>query len=242
MKLTKIGAWTEEQGEIAYRVWAPLCDEVDVVFFANDGQELASLPMAQDRRGYFYVKSKKPVSDLYKFRLNKNLLLPDPASRYQPQGPHGPSQLISTDYPWSDQRWKGLPLQELIIYELHVGTMTEQGTFAALQPHVDRLLDLGINTIEIMPIAQFAGKRNWGYDGVGLFAAQNSYGHEQTSPVELKSFIDYCHSRGMAVILDVVYNHLGPEGNYLPQLGPYFHDKYKKPLGRRAEFRWIKQR
>ncbi|UYL09623.1 malto-oligosyltrehalose trehalohydrolase [Bdellovibrio sp. SKB1291214] len=236
MNLIKIGAWKEEQGECGYRVWAPLCESVDLVFLDQDEQELGSLPMAQDRRGYFFVKSKKPLSDLYKFRLNKNQLLPDPASRYQPQGPHGASQLIGSEFPWSDQQWKGLPLHDLVIYELHVGTFTESGTFAAVQSHVDRLLDLGVNALEIMPIAQFAGKRNWGYDGVGLFAAQNSYGKQQISPLELKGLIDYCHSRGMAVILDVVYNHMGPEGNYLSHFGPYFHDKYKNPWGDALNF------
>jgi maltooligosyltrehalose trehalohydrolase len=157
---------------------------------------------------------------------------PDPASRYQPRGVHGPSQVVSSIFSWEDADWPGLPLSQYIIYELHVGTFTSEGTFEAIIPHLDRLIDIGITAVELMPVAQFPGSRNWGYDGTYPFAAQNSYG----GPAGLKQLVNACHRRGLAVVLDVVYNHLGPEGNYFRDFGPYFTDFYKTPWGEAINF------
>ena len=158
---------------------------------------------------------------------------PDPTSLSQPEGVHGPSQAIDLrEFEWSDDNWKNIPLEEYILYELHTGTFTPEGTFAALEEKLDYLKDLGINAIEIMPVAQFPGGRNWGYDGVFPFAVQNSYG----GPKGLKHLVNACHEKGLAVVLDVVYNHMGPEGNYLGAFGPYFTDKYNTPWGNAINF------
>jgi maltooligosyltrehalose trehalohydrolase len=168
----------------------------------------------------------------YKYRLAGGRELPDPVSRYQPEGVHGPSQVIDPRFDWQDKHWFGLPIEDYIIYELHVGTLTPEGTFDAVIPRLDELVDVGITAIEIMPVAQFPGSRNWGYDGVFPFAVQNSYG----GSAGLKKLVNACHQRGLAAILDVVYNHVGPEGNYLAQFGPYFTDRYKTPWGPALNF------
>ena len=153
---------------------------------------------------------------------------PDPVSRSQPLGVHGPSEIVDPNaFQWTDQNWTGLPLSQLIIYELHTGTFTPEGTFEAIVAKLPYLKDLGITAIEVMPIAEFPGSRNWGYDGVDFYAPQSSYG----GPAGLKKLVDECHRAGLAVILDVVYNHAGPEGNYLAEFGPYFTDHYRTPWG-----------
>jgi maltooligosyltrehalose trehalohydrolase len=154
---------------------------------------------------------------------------PDPRSRYQPDGVHGPSEVVDPDaFRWTDQRWKGVAQDDLVIYEMHTGTYTPEGTFESILPRLDYLRnELGITAIELMPVAQFPGTRNWGYDGVYAYAPQNSYG----GPAGLKSLVDRCHDMGLAVLLDVVYNHFGPEGNYLADFGPYFSSRYKTPWG-----------
>ncbi len=165
---------------------------------------------------------------LYSYDLNGKKNRPDPASYFQPNGVHEASQVIDhRSFQWEDSGWKGVPLPEMIMYELHAGTFTHDGTFDGVISRIDDLKDIGINTIEIMPVAQFPGDRNWGYDGVYPFAVQNSYG----GPEGLKRLVNECHKKGVAVILDVVYNHLGPEGNYLWDFGPYFTDMYKTPWG-----------
>jgi maltooligosyltrehalose trehalohydrolase len=185
-------------------------------------------------RGYH----RAVVADLnpnrkYLFRLDDGRELPDPASHFQPDGVHKPSQLVDLkSFRWTDQNWKGPPLEESIFYELHVGTYTPEGTFDALIPHLENLSALGITTIELMPIAQFPGSRNWGYDGVYEFAPQNSYG----GPESLQRFVNAAHEHGLAVALDAVYNHLGPEGNYLSAYGPYFTDRYRTPWGQALNF------
>ncbi len=154
--------------------------------------------------------------------------LPDPASRWQPDGVHQPSGIyLPEEFEWSDQVWQGISLRELVIYELHVGTFTPQGTFSAIIPRLSELRELGVTAIELMPVAQFPGSRNWGYDGVHPYAVQNTYG----GPQEMQKLVDACHREGLAVLLDVVYNHLGPEGNYLGLFGPYFTDRYHTPWG-----------
>ncbi len=169
---------------------------------------------------------------LYFYRLNHSVDRPDPASCFQPNGIHGPSQVTSNDFPWTDTLWKGLDWDDYVIYEAHVGTFSTDGTFVAMIDELDELVRLGVTALELMPIAQFPGDRNWGYDGVHPFAPQNSYG----GPTGLKSLVDACHYRGLAVVLDVVYNHLGPEGNYLHEFGPYFTDRYRTPWGSAINF------
>ncbi len=164
----------------------------------------------------------------YAYLLNGGRELPDPASRWQPDGVHAPSAVWNpAGFAWSDGEWRGAAREDLVIYELHVGTFTPQGTFAAILPRLEALRDLGITAIELLPVAQFPGRRNWGYDGTYWFAVQNSYG----GPHELQKLVDACHAAGIAVILDVVYNHLGPEGNYLGEFGHYFTNHYHTPWG-----------
>jgi maltooligosyltrehalose trehalohydrolase len=213
-----------------FLVWAPLISRVGVHILSPE--ELI-VPLEKVSRGYHYgvVPGVKPGTR-YFYRLDGNTERPDPASKFQPEGVHGPSQVIDPDFAWEELHWSGIPLSHYVLYELHVGTFTAQGTFDAIVPHLDELKDLGITAIELMPVAQFPGERNWGYDGVYPFAVQNSYG----GPEGLKRLIDACHQRGLAVILDVVYNHLGPEGNYLTGFGPYFTDRYHTPWGAAINF------
>jgi maltooligosyltrehalose trehalohydrolase len=165
----------------------------------------------------------------YGFRLDDDArLLPDPRSPWQPQGVHGPSRLVDhSDFEWRDRGWQPPPLASALVYELHVGTFTPLGTFEAAIERLDHLRDLGVTHVELMPVGQFPGARGWGYDGVALFAPQNTYG----GPQGLRRLVDACHARGLAVLLDVVYNHLGPSGNYLGRFGPYFSDRHRTPWG-----------
>lgn len=192
--------------------------------------------MEQSTKGY-WNKSLKNLSEgtLYKYIINDSNEepFPDPASFFQPEGVHGPSAIVNhLNYNWTDQSYQSVPLKDMIIYELHVGTFTEDGTFEGIINKLDYLKEIGINTIELMPVNQFPGERNWGYDGVFNYAVQNSYG----GPDKLKKLVDQVHKRGMAILLDVVYNHLGPEGNYLGKFGPYFNDKYKTIWGPALNF------
>jgi len=221
----KIGSNPLGNGQCSFRVWAPFNDSVEARVFAPRER---IIPLRKNGKGYHEgVEDNLPPGTLYKYRLDNEKELPDPASRFQPEGVHGPSQVVDDRFLWSDEQWEGLPLEEYLIYELHVGTFTPQGTFAAVAERLDELKDLGVTAIELMPVAQFPGDRNWGYDGVYPFACQNSYG----GPAGLKKLVDACHRRRMAVVLDVVYNHLGPEGAYLDQFGPYFTDRYQTPWG-----------
>jgi maltooligosyltrehalose trehalohydrolase len=191
------------------------------------------VPLARGKKGYHSgtVDTAGPGSR-YLYRLDGVLERPDPASRFQPLGVHGPSQVVDTAFAWTDERWRGLPLKRCLFYELHTGTFTGQGTFDAIAARLDDLVELGVNAVELMPVAQFPGERNWGYDGVYPFAVQSSYG----GPDGLMRLVDACHGRGLAVVLDVVYNHLGPEGNYLRDFGPYFSDLYRTPWGAPLNF------
>jgi maltooligosyltrehalose trehalohydrolase len=190
-----------------------------------------NIPLQQDGE-YFLGLVPAAPGDRYWYWLDGALRQPDPASRSQPDGVHGPSQVIDPAFAWGDSKWRGIALEEYLIYELHVGTFTPIGTFDGVISRLDYLCELGITAVELMPVAQFPGDRNWGYDGTYLFAPQNSYG----GPDGLKRLVDACHSRGLAVILDVVYNHLGPEGNYLHAFGPYFTDRYRTPWGDAVNF------
>ena len=190
--------------------------------------------MTKDRWGYHRVL----VGDIdpqsrYLYQLDDSQEFPDPASRFQPDGVHGASQTVDlAAFHWTDGDWRAPSLEESIFYEVHVGTYSPEGSLDSLCAHLPELADLGVTTIELMPIAQFPGSRNWGYDGVYPFAVQNSYG----GPLALQRFVNTAHTHGLAVALDVVYNHIGPEGNYLGQFGPYFTDRYKTPWGQAINF------
>ena len=169
----------------------------------------------------------------YAFLLDGEGPFPDPRSAWQPRGVHGPSRVVDHGaFPWTDHGFRAPPLASGLVYELHVGTFTPDGTFASAMERLDYLAELGVTHVELMPVAAFPGTRGWGYDGVGLYAVHAPYG----GPDGLKAFVDACHARGMAVILDVVYNHLGPEGNYLHRFGPYFTDRYATPWGEAVNF------
>jgi maltooligosyltrehalose trehalohydrolase len=220
-----------KDNQCTFCVWAPRAEEVAVKLITEIERYL---PMQKDEKGYWHA-SMKDVSPgtLYCYALNGERERPDPSSFFQPEGVHKPSQIFDhSAFQWQDGIWQGIPLSKMIIYEIHIGTFSENGTFHDAVSRLDDLSGLGINTIEIMPVAQFPGERNWGYDGVYPFAVQNSYG----GPEGLKMFVNECHRKGIAVILDVVYNHLGPEGNYLWDYGPYFTDHYKTPWGQAINF------
>ncbi|UII34110.1 malto-oligosyltrehalose trehalohydrolase [Fulvivirga ulvae] len=214
-----------------FTVWAPFRKSVDVEFEAAD---LVTTRLEKDEFGYW----SKEIANIkagvrYRFILDGQQAYPDPASKAQPDGVHSWSAVVDEhDYVWGDSRWEGIALSDLIIYELHIGTFTPSGTFESAISGLDHLVELGVNAIEIMPIAQFPGNRNWGYDGVYPYAAQDSYGGH----TGLKKLVDACHQKNIAVILDVVYNHLGPEGNYLAEYGPYFTGKHSTPWGKALNF------
>ena len=219
-----------DSGRCLFRVWAPAVSTVELILA---GPTERVVPLVRSADGYFSRELENiPSGTLYRYRLDGEEDRPDPASRFQPQGVHGPSQVIEPSFPWADQNALDLPLKDYVIYELHVGAFTADGTFDAIMPHLPELKDLGITAIELMPVTQFPGSRNWGYDSVQPFAVQDSYG----GPQGLKRLVNACHQIGLAVILDVVYNHLGPEGNYLADFGPYFTDRYKTPWGLALNF------
>jgi maltooligosyltrehalose trehalohydrolase len=214
---------------VSFSAWAPRCRSLDLVI---DGRP--ALTMRQEGDGLFTAAvGHLAPGTRYQYRLDGARYRPDPASRWQPDGVHGPSALVDpAAFEWTDQRFAGHALADLVFYELHVGAFTTAGTFEGVIPHLDRLVDLGITALELMPIAEFPGSRNWGYDGVHLYAPQSTYG----GPRGLARLVDAAHRRGLSVILDVIYNHLGPEGNYLAEYGPYFTERYKTPWGSALNF------
>ena len=217
------------EGGVRYRTWAPSKKKVEAAIRSAGSGTTRSVALAEEEDGYFIgVDPEGRAGDRYKYRL-EGMELPDPASRFNPEGVHGPAQVVDpSDFIWHDARWSVPPLSELIIYELHVGTFTPEGTFRAVVGKLDHLVDLGVTAIEIMPVADFPGQRNWGYDGVLPYAPARVYGE----PNSLRALVDAAHGRGLAVILDVVYNHLGPEGNYLGSYSQdYFHAENKTPWG-----------
>ncbi len=221
-----LGATCLADGSCEFRVWAPAAGEVAVRLLHPQERLLA---MRAEGNGYWgaTIEDVHPGAR-YLYRLGDSHERPDPASGFQPEGVHGPSAVVGhAAFPWSDGGWRGVPQQEWVIYELHVGTFTAEGTFAAIIPYLSELRGLGVTAIELMPVAQFPGERNWGYDGVFPFAVQASYG----GPEGLRRLVNACHAAGLAVFLDVVYNHLGPEGNTLRDFGPYFTDRYRTPWG-----------
>ncbi|MDD2541554.1 MAG: malto-oligosyltrehalose trehalohydrolase [Desulfuromonadaceae bacterium] len=227
-----IGATPLENGSTCFRVWAPNVKKLSVLILDEDKKKVT--PLIEEGDGYFTATIESVrEGDRYFYLLDDGAERPDPASRFQPAGVHGPSQVVAPyRYDWNDNGWPGIPLDKYIIYELHVGVFTPDGTFDAVISRLDYLCTLGITAVELMPVAQFPGDRNWGYDGTYIYAPQNSYG----GPDGLKRLVDACHSKGLAVIMDVVYNHLGPEGNYLHGFGPYFTDRYRTPWGDAVNF------
>jgi maltooligosyltrehalose trehalohydrolase len=222
----QIGARYLGDGHCEFTVWSPAAETLAVKIVAP-GDRL--IPMKREERGYWRVTvDEVEPGTLYFYQIDDGPPRPDPASCYQPQGVHNPSQVIDHGaFTWTDGDWRGVPLEELLIYELHVGSFTPEGTFEAIIPRLPELRELGITAVEIMPVAQFPGSRNWGYDGVHIFAVQNSYG----GPEGLKRLVDACHQTGLSLILDVVYNHFGPEGCYVSEFGPYFTEAYRCPWG-----------
>lgn len=224
-----IGAEPVSDG-VHFRVWAPDRRDVAVVIEGHPIQHLAT-----EGDGYFSGRVPDVGSGaLYRFQLDHGEAFPDPASRFQPDGPHGPSQVIDPSrFEWTDAAWGGHALEGLVIYELHVGTFTPEGTWTAATRELQELADVGINCIEVMPVADFGGEFGWGYDGVNLFAPTRLYG----TPDDFRKFVDTAHGLGVAVILDVVYNHLGPDGNYLGQYSQrYFTDRYTTDWGPAINF------
>lgn len=229
MKYIPIGAHYLGKGKCTFCVWGPTLHSVEIVYGTEQ-----NIPLQKNEYGYWLGTGDKISPGVrYMVMLNKDVRRPDPASFFQPDGVHGPSAVVDhSSFKWKTELWKHSPLEDMIIYELHVGTFTAEGTFAGAITRLKDLKSLGITALEVMPVAQFPGTRNWGYDGVYFFAVQNSYG----GPEGLKGLVDACHEQGIAVILDVVYNHLGPEGNYLEEYAPYCNDTYKTLWGKAINY------
>jgi maltooligosyltrehalose trehalohydrolase len=218
-------------GEAAtFLVWAPATREVEIHIVTPQDRRIRMHPAAN---GYFYaVDFESKPGTRYFYCLDGKKERPDPASRSQPEGVHGPSEIVTWRRSSASGPWRAPKLRDYILYEIHPGTFTPEGTLEAIIPELDRLSDLGITALEIMPVAEFPGGRNWGYDGVFPFAVEQEYGGLRA----FRRLIHACHEREIAVILDVVYNHLGPEGNYLADFGPYFTDQYRTPWGQAVNF------
>jgi len=222
-----IGVNFNSSGIAVIRVWSPNAEQVSIKLKAQ------TLALEKDEHGYWTLNTDQvKQGDDYWFEVNGKAL-PDPASLSQPGGVHGSSGAVDLNsFNWTDDQWQNILLESYIFYELHTGTFTPGGTFKDIEDKLDYLIELGITAIEIMPVAQFPGDRNWGYDGVFPFSVQNSYGGAHG----LQQLVNSCHNKGLAVVLDVVYNHLGPEGNYFGEFGSYFTDKYQTPWGRAINF------
>ena len=244
-----VGAKPTMDGECEFVVWAPNCDSAKLCLLPGGevqvskssaqrvpaGSEVRTVEMQRNEFGYFRAEvADVPSGARYVYQLGSAAVeCPDPASYFQPEGVHGPSQIVDLcDFAWTDRKWKPPALGQTIFFEVHVGTFTPEGTLDAAAEQLPKLAELGVTTVELMPVAQFPGTRNWGYDGVYPYAVHNSYG----GPRALQRFVNAAHGHGLAVALDVVYNHLGPEGNYLGQFGPYFTHKYVTPWGQAINF------
>ena len=221
------GATPLPDGGVQIRVWAPNVRTLAVNLAGT------VVPMSRDGEDFHVLVPHAGPGQRYTLVLDDSRERPDPVSRSQPLGVHGPSEIIDPEaFHWTDHSWKSLDLEQYILYELHTGTFTPEGTFEGVLVKIPYLKELGITAIELMPVAEFSGRRNWGYDGVDLFAPQSSYG----GPDALKKLVNACHNAGLAVVLDVVYNHVGPEGNYLVEFGPYFTDHYRSAWGQAVNF------
>ncbi|WP_029007101.1 malto-oligosyltrehalose trehalohydrolase [Azospirillum halopraeferens] len=229
------GAEVRPDGTVRFRLWAPSVPSVAVEVAGPDGSGAEALPMSAVGDGWFELATPRAgAGSLYRFALPDGLKVPDPASRFQPDDVNGPGRVIDPGaYTWRHPEWRGRPWHETVLYELHVGTFTPEGTFRAAIDRLDELADLGVTAVELMPLADFAGTRNWGYDGVLPFAPDSSYG----TPDDLKALVDAAHGRGLMVFLDVVYNHFGPEGNYLhAYAGRFFTERHHTPWGAAINF------
>src|SRR5215831_5316199 len=225
------GAETRDDGTTRFRLWAPAARSVEL--WLPDRRQGFAMP--RDAAGWAeWVARDAPAGTRYSFRIDGELLVPDPVSRYQPLDVHGPSEVVDPlEYAWSDDEWRGIAPERLVFYELHVGTFSPEGTFAGLAERLDHLVALGVTAVELMPVADFPGRWGWGYDGVLFFAPDSTYGR----PEELKALVEACHARGLAVFLDVVYNHFGPEGNYLHRYAPAFFAPAHTPWGHAIDYR-----
>jgi maltooligosyltrehalose trehalohydrolase len=222
------GAQPLAGGGVRFRLWAPAASQVELCLEQNEDETL--LPMDSAADGWFMLETGEAgPGSRYRFRIDNDMQVPDPASRFQPDDVHGPSEVIDPqDWQWGDMEWQGRPWEETVVYELHLGSFTPEGTFAAAAQKLDYLVELGVTAVELMPVADFPGARNWGYDGALLFAPDSRYGR----PEEMKAFIEAAHVRGLMVFLDVVYNHFGPEGNYLHLYAPqFFTERHHTPWG-----------
>ena len=223
------GASVLKDGGVRFRLWAPAAKNVDLCIAEK------YFPMKAAGDGWYEcVHPDAAAGTLYKYRIDARQLVPDPASRFQPQDVDGPSEVIAaSQYKWTDDRWRSRPWPETVVYELHVGTFTPEGTYAGVASKLKQLADTGITAIELLPLSDFAGKRNWGYDGVLPYAPDSAYGR----PEDLKKLIEAAHKTGLMVFLDVVYNHFGPKGNYLSVYSPqFFTEKHKTPWGAAIDF------
>ncbi len=238
----RFGASVRGQDTVEFHVWAPNVENLAVRIL---GEQPRTIPMTRSSNQRANQEANSEAAEFvatvpqvregadYLYVLNGERERPDPVSRWQPGGVHGPSRVVDpASFHWSDQGWSGIPLRNYIVYELHTGTFTREGTFESVISRLSYLRDLGITAIEIMPVAEVPGKRNWGYDGASLYAPQSSYG----GPEGLKKLVDACHQHGLAIVLDVVYNHFGPEGNYLPDFAPCFTDAHHTPWGKAINF------
>jgi maltooligosyltrehalose trehalohydrolase len=227
------GAELKPDGATRFRIWAPAARRVDVELDAQGKRSRIAMHLLE-QGWHELVQPHVRAGARYRFVLENGLAVPDPASRFNPQDVHAPSEVIDPGaYAWRDAGWRGLPWEKAVLYELHVGTFTREGTFAAARARLKELADLGVSALELMPLADFPGRRNWGYDGVLLYAPDSSYGR----PEDLKALVDGAHSLGLAVLLDVVYNHFGPEGNYLHAYAPqFFNPEGKTPWGAAIRF------
>jgi malto-oligosyltrehalose trehalohydrolase len=228
------GVERQQDGACCFRLWAPAAHHIDLCL-EEDGSKESILPMQPEKDGWFSLTTDQAGSGtLYRYRVDGGQRVPDPASRFQPQDVHGPSQVIDSGaWEWTDSEWRGRPWEEAVIYELHVGSYTKPGNYAGVIQQLDELVELGITAIELMPLSDFPGRRNWGYDGVLPFAPGSCYG----TPDELKNLVQSAHARGLMVFLDVVYNHFGPEGNYLHLYAPsFFTDRHHTPWGAAINF------
>jgi maltooligosyltrehalose trehalohydrolase len=226
------GATVLRDGTTRVTVWAPHARRVDVV--RPGGGRAGPIALAPAGGGVFSgVAADAPAGTDYAYRLDGTATLPDPVSRHQPAGVHGPSRVVDpATFRWTDGAWRGLDLDTLVLYELHVGTFTAAGTFAGATERLAQLRALGVTAVELMPVGEFPGARNWGYDGVHAYAPHSAYG----GPDGLRRLVDAAHAAGLGVVLDVVYNHVGPEGNVLGRYGPYFTDRYRTPWGDAVNF------
>ena len=227
----KIGPFLLKNGEYEFKIWAPKAKELALKII-SPVEKITNLE--KDESDYWTARIKDILPGTrYLYRINNSEEKPDPASHYQPDGVHAASEVVNHSlFYWTDTNWKGLELKDYIIYEIHTGTFTKEGTFESIIPKLEYLKELGVTAIELMPVAQFPGNRNWGYDGVYHYAPQNSYG----GPEGLKKLINSCHNLKIAVILDVVYNHFGPEGNYTGKFASYFNPLYHSPWGDAINF------